>query len=245
MQKTLIFGVLLGLTIASFVLFTLPQAIGAVLFAVGVVGVRMWLNLRALKRLRAARLAFDASAMHRELDRMLGRYGIDPRTRAAVRFEKAIAFLIEEKYAEALEIFRAQEQEPLSERNQHARVSNIAWCKLHLGDIPGAIADAEAGLRSAEEHGDSAIAAHLGTLGAAYVMGDRAADALPLLDRALGLDVPVPALRAIHHYYRGEALKALGRDSAAKQAWEAAAQSGPGRSPWVSRAQRRLASLSV
>lgn len=237
MQKTLISGVLLGLAIASFALFTVPQAVGAILFAMSIIAVRMWLNLRALRRLREARMSFDAAAMHRELDKMLGRYGIDPQARAAARFEKAIAYLMEEKYEPALRLFTALEKEPLSDRNQHARVSNIAWCKLHLGDISGAIADAEAGLRSAEEHGDSAIAAHLGTLGAAYVKGGRAAEALPVLDRALSLDVPVPALRSIHHFYRAEALRALSQD--ARAAYESSIAAAPS-SPWARRARERL-----
>lgn len=239
MQKTLIIGVLLGLTIASFTLFTVPQAIGAVLFALTVIGVRMWLNLRALARLGQARLSFDAKAMHRELDRMLGRYGIDPRARAAARFEKAIAYLMEERYEPALRLFRELEHQPLTERNQHARVSNIAWCKLHLGDISGAIADTEQGLRSAEAHGAAAIAAHLGTLGAAYVLGGRARDALPVLDRALELEVPVPALRAINHYYRGEALAALGQKAEAADSYAAAMREAPS-STWAGRAKAKL-----
>jgi predicted negative regulator of RcsB-dependent stress response len=55
----------------------------------------------------------------------------------------------------------------------------------------------------------------------------------------LALEVPFKGLRAIHFFYRGEALKALGREQEARSAWAAAVENG-GAGPWATRAKARL-----
>jgi tetratricopeptide (TPR) repeat protein len=195
------------------------------------VAVQILLVRGAQQRLARAFAAEDLPAMRRELGRLIDYFRDQPRMREILRMAEASAFVAEEKYAEARAVLESIDQSILGEAALPTIQNNIAFCMAQLGEAEAAVEMARAAVGRAEDQSAATVANLLGTLGICYVQARRHAEALPVLQKALGRgEKAQPVQRhaqAIRAYYLGEALLALGRAAEARQAFERAAKEAP------------------
>jgi tetratricopeptide (TPR) repeat protein len=237
---------LLGLLVAVTVLAAFGQRLaGELVFGLGIVAYVVWGQVRyrlALHRIARAREAFDGEALRREVGR-LRRYvnELSPLYQQ-LELERALSFMMEERFAEAEGVLDTLVRERLPPRARVSLLGNLAFCHAHLGRPAEAVEEATESARQAEALGPETHAVHLGILGAAYVHAGQPERALPLLREALNRPEAVAPLRVMRELYLGEALRLLGRGAEAREAY-ARAQASVSRNPWARRAAAALASL--
>lgn len=200
------------------------------------------LMLRALRRRHAS--AFeneDAAAMRAVLRDYESLIGGRPALREQLRAAKAEVLLIEERWIEARDALATVDRARLDRRLHAGVLNNLAWSTAHAGDPGRAIALAEQALEEARAAASTRTAAIRGTLGVAYALGDRHAEAAAVLEEVLRLGGS-PRMQAIRAFFLGEAQRALGKHQAAADAYRRAiAAQRAGR--WSVRARRALEGL--
>jgi tetratricopeptide (TPR) repeat protein len=239
---------LAGLGVATVVCAAMGfRVLGGGLFALGLVGYLVWGRLRyqlALRRIAEARRNFDAHALRREVD-AFARYTneLSPLLQE-LRFERAVSWMMEERFDEAERALHEVDPERLSPRSRLAWMGNLAFCHARLGRTAEAVREATDSARLAEKEGPEVHAIHLGILGAAHIHAGEPEQALPLLQEALQQGDPHPQLRTMRELYLGDALAALGRPDEARAAWARAQAAAPA-SPLARHAAERLSKAVV
>jgi tetratricopeptide (TPR) repeat protein len=223
-----------GLVVATTVCAAFGQRVlGASLFAAGLVGYVAWGQTRyrlALRRIGEARAHFNGPALRREVD-ALSRYAneLSPLFQE-LQIERALSFMMEERYAEAASLLEAVDNSRLSERAQVSCLGNRAYCHARLGRSAEALEEATQSARRAEALGPEAHAVHLGILGAVCVHAGQPERAIALLEAGSAQGTTHPQLVAMREVYLGDALVAVGRKAEGRQAYErakAAVTEGP------------------
>jgi tetratricopeptide (TPR) repeat protein len=220
------------------------RVLGASLFVAGLVGYVVWGQLRyrlALRRIGEARDRFDGAALRREVD-ALSRYAneLSPLSRE-LQIERALALMMEERYAEAEETLAVVDTARVPERAKIACLGNRAFCHAQLGRFPEAVEEATESARRAEALGSEAHALHLGILGAVLVHAGQPERAIPLLESAIARGDAHPQLRAMRELYLGDALVGTGRPAEGRAAYGRAVAAAPA-GPFARRARQRLES---
>src|SRR5215813_7647065 len=150
------------------------------------VAVQVTLVRGAQQRLARAFATEDLPAMRHELLQLIDYFRDQPRMRELLRMAEASAFVAEEKHAEARAVLESIDQSILGEEALPTIQNNLAWCMAHLGEHERAIEMARAAVGRADGQSAATVANLLGTLGVCYVLGGRAQEAVPILQKALG-----------------------------------------------------------
>ncbi|HJZ87469.1 MAG TPA: tetratricopeptide repeat protein [Polyangia bacterium] len=211
----------------------------AIPLLLGLVAVQIVLVRRARQRMERAFLSEDIPGLRREVASLIDFFRDQPRVREALRLSEAVILALEEKFAEARAILESLDQSALGEAQLPTVMNNLAWCMAHLGEADRAIELARTALARAEGRPPGHIAYLLGTLGVAQVLAGQPAEAVEVLQKALGKGAGQPRPQAIRAYYLGEALRALGRSAEAQAAYERAVAEAP-HSTYARRARERL-----
>jgi hypothetical protein len=151
--------------------------------------------------------------------------------------------LFEENFAEVRASVAEALQRPASARQRTDLTNVLAWAMAHDGAAAAAIPIAEAALAEGSGVSPSERALLRGTLGVAFVLANRPADAIPALEEAIEAAGPARAVPS-RAYYLGEAFRALGRTEEARAAYTRCihAQS---RGRWATRASIARESVGV
>lgn len=192
-----------------------------------------WVAFRArklrlqLKAVIQAKRAFDPQRLHAAVDVLLAQRDLKPAFRSELLFEKGIAYLMEENYAEGRAVLSQVNAAHLDTRNRLALRGNLAWCDAHLGRTDEAIREANACVELASSAHPELVGVYLGTVGVAQLKAGRAQEAVKSLERALQSPAPFRQLQALHAEALGCAYEALGQSEDARRAFDQAHAAAP------------------
>jgi hypothetical protein len=209
-------------------LFGFTPAIG---FALGVpvgFGVRRWAAQRMVRRafdeLRAAMIAEDAAAARSTFEQLahLRRWA---GWRSVLDLHEASVLMAEQRWTAARTRLEAMDPARLPWWAPAHYDAMLGMAMAKSGDTAAAVSVAQRALTHPVRMRRAERGKLLLALGMVNVLAARPTEALATLDR---YDPPGDArLRAIRAFYRGEALRALGRTDDAARAYEAAVQGSP------------------
>jgi tetratricopeptide (TPR) repeat protein len=177
------------------------------------------------RRLQRALSHGDVSAVRHELAELVATYRGQPRVRELLRSMEANLLVLEERYPEARALLESIDQSVIGEERLPMLQSQLAWCMAHVGDAEPAVELARAALGRAQSQPVDVQAYCQGALGVAYVLAGKPAQALPLL--SANAEVGGARNQSARAFYLGEALRAEGRMSEARAAYDRAAAIAP------------------
>ncbi len=224
-------------------LFRRPGGIGPALVAafvtllIVVPLVQRLFSRRALRRLNAAARAGDGGEMRLAIEDLRNAYRGSAIAIEQLRVQEAGAHMLDERWLDARKILEHLDEKRLGPQYTTVRRMILAQCLAQLGEHDRAVQWITS-VRVPD--GNRLQDSHAAALGIVYVLAGRAAEAAPLLERAVASrQEAAPYNRSVRGFYLGESLRALGRLDEARRAWTAAAEAHPdGR--WGRRARARL-----
>jgi tetratricopeptide (TPR) repeat protein len=189
-----------------------------------------------MSRYRAAFEREDAAALL-----TLAR-ALEPSLRGFASSARLSAMMVDERHDEVRASCEAALAQTMS-RPLRAQMQNaLAWATALAGDAEAAIPIAEAAVTDSAAL-PSQRALCIGTLGIALHLAERPTEALAHLDTALSMG-GTPRAQAIRHFYRGEALRSLGRAEESRAAYACCIATAPS-SRWTTRARAARDTLGV
>jgi tetratricopeptide (TPR) repeat protein len=209
------------------------------LAALALLGLPWWLAHRVWRRLWRAVRAEDVAAAWRCLERLRDFYHSAP-SLAMLRYLEAGLFSMELRFDESRRLLESIDAALLNPAYAVQRDNSLAWCLAHTGEPKRAAELAQTTLLRA---GARLRPYCHGTLGAALSLGGKPREALEELDVAIKTGHADPRAQVIRWFYRGEALRALGRLDEAMLAYQQACRYGVA-PRWAERARERMATTA-